>query len=148
MPRLSVATAAFVLAAGLACGGLDPTAFQPPAPPPPEWQGTWEGEGLTVVISPDGMVKVEHTGATHSSVQMPGRGFEPDAITLGIGPIASRYELQQGPHAENGLWTMTFDGVVLTRTGDARLEGLPELQLDLPPEPPADPPPAEPSPAE
>jgi hypothetical protein len=139
MNRSSVVTAAFLLALGLACGGLDPAAFQPPAPPPAEWQGTWEGEGLTVVIQPDGMVKVEHSGATTSSVQMPGRGFEPDAITLGIGPIASRYELQQGPRAENGVWTMTFEGVVLTRTGEAQVDRLPELQLDLPAEPQAAP---------
>ena len=139
MHRSSVVTAALLLALGLACGGLDPAAFQPPAPPPAEWQGTWEGEGLTVVIQPDGMVKVEHSGATTSSVQMPGRGFEPDAITLGIGPIASRYELQQGPRAENGVWTMTFEGVVLTRTGEAQVDRLPELQLDLPAEPQAAP---------
>lgn len=109
--------AGLLVALGMACGGIDPQQFQPPAPAPSTWVGTWTSPELTVTVAPDGMVTVAHHGAMSSSVQLPGRVFGPDQVVLGLGPFESAYAVQAPPHLDGTSWTMTFDGIVLTRGG-------------------------------
>jgi hypothetical protein len=79
--------------------------------------GTWRGEGMAISIAPDGMVRYwrEKDGGQRS-MTAPLRGFEGDDFEIGIAGITTTFDVQEPPKEEDGAWSMTVDGVELTRT--------------------------------
>ncbi|MCB9666018.1 MAG: hypothetical protein H6732_18065 [Alphaproteobacteria bacterium] len=114
--------------------GLDMTAVPPPSP---SWVGTWEGPGLTVQISADGFVSIDHVqdGQT-SSVMAPARSWE-HGIEVGFASLTTTWTVDEAPYEVEGSWRMVVQGVPLQRTGDAPPElGAAFQQLDeAPPAP-------------
>ncbi|MGH8029499.1 MAG: hypothetical protein ACREO3_06160 [Arenimonas sp.] len=91
-----------------------------------ELVGTWEAPGMRLSITADGSLAYERNKAGGNvSIDAPIQQIRPDGFTAGVGPLTTDFKLERAPHAEQGAWTMTVDGVVLTRragTGPAPVE--------------------------
>lgn len=146
MPRLTRLAAVPLVALGLACGGIDPTAFQGQPPPDPSWVGTWQAPGRTLTIHPDGMVDLEDSGAASSHITAPAQRFTAEEIAVGLGPFVKTLHVDQPPAAGEAGWTMVVDGTTLMRVS---ADLAPATEAPPPAEaPPAEAPPAEAPPAE
>jgi hypothetical protein len=92
-----------------------------PVPPAREsFLGEWRSteKEMYLLILADGTVryrrlkrgaKVEITG--------PLRAWHGNDFEVGFGPFSTRFEVSAPPHEDGGRWTMTVDGVELTRVG-------------------------------
>ena len=79
--------------------------------------GTWEAPGMVLQISADGNLayRREKDGSS-VSIDAPVQQIGAGKFTAGIGPLVSEFRLDQPPRLENGVWSMTVDGVALRRT--------------------------------
>lgn len=78
--------------------------------------GYWAGEGMTLQISRDGRVTFKRfkQGAS-TKIDAPLKAFIGDDFEVGIGPMATVFEVSSPPREIDGVWRMTVDGVELTR---------------------------------
>ena len=94
-------------------------------PLPPEKQayvGEWRGEYVTLIIDAGGHVDYSYAkGNVTRSISAPLKHFEGDDFVVGVGPLATTFEVSIGPHDVDGVWTMVVDGMELTRVADANL---------------------------
>jgi hypothetical protein len=88
--------------------------------------GTWEGDGMTLVIGAEGSLAYHRAddGGTRS-LEAPLVRFEGDDIVAGFAGIESRFEVEEPPHEGADGWEMTVDGVRLRRVSTAGPERAP-----------------------
>lgn len=93
-----------------------------------DYAGDWRGNGVSLLITPDGNVVYhrEEDGST-VSIDAPLKGFDGDDFEVGIGPLVTRFDVGQPPTEADGEWTMEVDGRMLRREDD----GTPELKNGL-----------------
>jgi hypothetical protein len=79
--------------------------------------GEWQTKTMYLLIAQDGSVEYKRLkGGATTSITGPLKGFKGDDFEVGIGPMSTTFEVTNPPHAENGRWKMTVDGVQLTKT--------------------------------
>ena len=83
--------------------------------------GDWSGSDATLSIKPDGKVFWERrTGSSSSKIEnVPIRRFIGDDFEVGVGPFTTRFAVQSPPKLTAGRWTMTVEGIQLTRAGSS-----------------------------
>ena len=103
------------VAALLACSGLTGT----PVPSSKvDYVGTWTGGPVTLTIEQAGFVQYKKVeGATSSEINAPITAWHSTGFDAGMGPVSTTFTVNDEPHPENGVWTMTVDGQILTRPG-------------------------------
>jgi hypothetical protein len=78
--------------------------------------GTWSGDGMALSISRDGLVAYSRNEAgLTKSLNAPLQAFQGDDFVVGVGPLSTTFVVSSAPRQEAGSWTMTVDGVELTR---------------------------------
>lgn len=78
--------------------------------------GEWHGTAMALLITQDGSVAYRRLeGGVNKSIDGPLKAFEGDNFVVGVGPIATAFVVSVPPHQEGTVWSMTVDGVVLTR---------------------------------
>lgn len=103
---LLAAILAFTLSA---CG-------QPVPPDKRAYVGDWRAPEMRLAISADGRVvykRVKGSGST--SMDVPLKRFEGDNFVVGVGPMSTTFIVSVPPRLDDGVWTMTVDGVRLMR---------------------------------
>ena len=82
-----------------------------------DYAGEWEGPQVYLLITPNGRCVYERRrGSGNVSIDAPIQRFEGDNFVVGLGPIATTFIVTKPPRLADGKWTMTVDGVELTRT--------------------------------
>jgi hypothetical protein len=93
--------------------------FADPVPVPPDkaaYVGDWRGKDMRIHLKPDGHVEYARKQAgknLHLNVDL--QGFNGDNFDVGVFLVRSTFIVGKPPHRDNGKWTMTVDGVELTR---------------------------------
>ena len=84
------------------------------------YAGLWKGEALVLLITHDGSVSYQRLkeGVT-TSINGPLKAFHGDSFEVGVGPMATTFEVTEGPHAVGESWQMVVDGVRLYREPQA-----------------------------
>jgi hypothetical protein len=89
-------------------------------PLPPDraaYAGEWRGTGVTLSISREGSLFFEKVaGGSRYKIKGPIQGFKGDNISVGVLFITSTIDVSQPPIETNGVWTMTVEGVEVTRS--------------------------------
>ena len=85
-----------------------------------KWKGTLNNETMHIVIGKDSSLsyirKKERDGfSSSSSVNAPIQEFKGDNFVAGVLIWDTEFVVSQAPKKVNGTWTMTVDGVELTR---------------------------------
>jgi hypothetical protein len=83
--------------------------------------GDWSGNNAQLSITPNGRVFWERrTGSSSSKIEnVPIRRFIGDDFEVGVGPFTTRFAVQSPPKLTAGRWTMTVEGIQLTRAGSS-----------------------------
>ena len=80
------------------------------------YAGEWRGPGMALDITTGGEVRYRRVkGNANTSVDAPIKAFHGDDFEVGIGPVTTRFVVSKPPALEGGRWTMTVDGVTLSR---------------------------------
>lgn len=81
-----------------------------------DYAGYWTSEGMALLITRDGSVSYKRLkeGVT-TSINGPLKAFHGDSFEVGVGPMATTFEVSEPPHAVGDSWQMVVDGVRLTR---------------------------------
>ncbi len=88
----------------------------PAAQVPADYVGEWRAPGMHLIIGADGTVDYRRVrAATTTRLTAPIRSFDGDDFEVGVGPLATRFQVSVPPHLDGGEWKMTVDGVELTR---------------------------------
>lgn len=81
-----------------------------------DYVGVWRAEGMSLLITADGSVVYHRLRkGARTSIDAPLKGFHGDDFEVGIGPLTTTFKVDAPPHQIDGRWTMTVDGVELTR---------------------------------
>ena len=81
--------------------------------------GEWQAKQMYLLITQDGSVVYKRiNGGSTTSVEGPLKRFIGRDFDVGIGPFATTFVVTSLPHQSGQHWTMTVDGVELTRTED------------------------------
>ena len=81
-----------------------------------DYAGDWQSKEMRLLILPDGTVaykRVQNGGTT--SINAPLKEFIGNDFVVGVGFFKTTFKVTEPPHEVNGIWTMTVDGVQLTR---------------------------------
>ena len=102
--------AALLLALGLA-------GCEQPVPASHEaYVGHWRGEGMLLVIQPNGHGDYERVqGRQRTSIEGPVHAFADGSFKIGIGMLSAEFKVQSPPQLVEGRWRMTVDEVELVR---------------------------------
>ncbi|WP_299944203.1 lipoprotein [uncultured Microbulbifer sp.] len=81
--------------------------------------GEWQSKEMGLLILADGTVAYKRlkSGST-TSVNGPLKKFVGDDFTVGILFLTTTFHVTEPPHEADGVWTMTVDGVQLTRVSE------------------------------
>lgn len=82
-----------------------------------DYIGHWQGDGVLLVIGPDGhgdYARVRDSRRT--TIEGPAHSFTRRGFKIGIGPLSASFKVQSPPQQVDGIWRMTVDGTVLTRS--------------------------------
>jgi hypothetical protein len=80
------------------------------------YAGEWRGGRTVLLITPGGLVEYKRErGGSSVEINAPIKHFEGDNIVVGLGPFNTTFVVSKPPQLEGGKWTMTVDGVELTR---------------------------------
>ena len=81
--------------------------------------GDWSGNNAQLSITPNGRVFWERrTGSSSSKMEnIPIQRFVGDDFEVGVGPFTTRFVVQRPPQFVAGRWTMTVEGIEMTRVG-------------------------------
>ena len=78
--------------------------------------GKWEGPGVTLVLTADGGVSYKNVSGTGTKeINAPLVAFHDNDFEVGAFGITTVFKVDSPPSEKDGKWTMTVDGVVLTR---------------------------------
>lgn len=81
-----------------------------------EYSGHWRGDGILLVIQPDGQAIYERIAeGRRTRIEGPAHHFDSNGFRIGIGVFSARFEVQSPPALEDGRWRMTVDGHRLVR---------------------------------
>lgn len=95
----------------LACGG----GAKPLPADKADYAGHWRGGGIDLVIHPEGRVEYEkREGRSVEKVSGP-VGWQGDDFVVAVMVVKTKFEVSDPPHQVDGIWTMTVNGVELTR---------------------------------
>lgn len=108
--RLAATLIALVIGVMLgACG-------QPVPPDKRAYVGDWQAPDMRLAISAEGRVVYKRRdGGSSTSLDVPLKRFEGDNFVVGLGPMSTTFVVSAPPRLDDGVWTMTVDGVRLTR---------------------------------
>jgi hypothetical protein len=110
MRRLLSATLLSLVLFTSACKG------QPLPADKAEFAGHWRGGGVDLVIRPEGHVTYEKVeGKGRVQVEGPLQGWKGNDFVVGVMVVKTTFKVSEPPHEVDGVWTMTMDGVQLTR---------------------------------
>lgn len=88
---------------------------EPLPPDKADYAGHWRGGGVDLVIQPEGRVeytKREGKGLVEVSGPV---GFQGDDFVVAVMVVKTKFEVDEPPHEVDGVWTMTVNGIPLTR---------------------------------
>lgn len=106
---MRVCLSIFLLLALAACG-------KPVPPDKSAYVGHWQSPSMSLLITQDGrIVYKRETKGGRRSIKGPLQGFEGDDFKVGVAMLGTTFHVSAPPHREEGRWTMTVDGVELTR---------------------------------
>jgi hypothetical protein len=81
-----------------------------------DYAGRWRGPGVTLEITADGHARYDRAeGNGRVKIDGPIQGFDGDDFVVGVMVVTTSFDVTAPPTETNGVWTMTVDGVVLTR---------------------------------
>ena len=81
-----------------------------------DYIGHWQGEGVRLVIGADGQASYERVKeGRRTSISGPAHSFTSKGFKIGIGPLSAGFKVRSPPTLTEGRWSMTVDGLVLTR---------------------------------
>jgi hypothetical protein len=81
-----------------------------------DYVGHWIAPGMTLLITQGGQVEYKRVvNNVSTTINAPLKAFEGANLIVGVGPLSTTFVVSAIPHQEEGVWTMTVDGVVLTR---------------------------------
>lgn len=81
-----------------------------------EYVGNWEGTGMWLTITADGGMDYKRVrGGGTTSVNAPITRWGDDEIEAGVLMMTTKFKINKPPKKRKGKWTMTVDGVKLTR---------------------------------
>jgi hypothetical protein len=88
-------------------------------PIPPErstYVGEWRAPQMAVVIGQDGNVVYRRVeGGNTATLSGSLKEFVGDDFVVGIWPFLTTFDVTVPPHEQDGVWSMTVDGVELRR---------------------------------
>jgi len=91
-------------------------------PLPPEklhYAGEWRGEGMLLIISPEGTVQYERkNGNSSTTINAPISEFDGNDFLVGMAGVTTRFVVPVPPHETPTGWEMTVDGVELKRVDE------------------------------
>lgn len=89
---------------------------QPLPPDKSNYAGEWNGEAFRIRIASNGRVNYSRAknGST-TKVDGPIQKFEGNDFYVGIAFITTKFTVSKPPTQVDGKWTMTIDGVEVTR---------------------------------
>jgi hypothetical protein len=80
------------------------------------YAGDWRSAEMQLIITTGGRVDYKRRASGGSrSVQAPIQKFEGNDFFAGLGLLSTRFVVARPPTLINGVWTMTDDGVELTK---------------------------------
>lgn len=85
-----------------------------------DYVGEWESPEMYLLILADGTVsytRLKDGGKV--SINGPMKGFEGNNFEVGMGLLATTFEVSQPPYFEDGKWFMVVDGVKLQKRLEA-----------------------------
>jgi hypothetical protein len=83
------------------------------------YAGVWRGGPMVLVILSEGRVSYRRKEDNWStSVNAPIKEFNGDDFIVGAGFMSTKFVVSSAPHEDRGVWQMTVDGVVVTRTAE------------------------------
>jgi hypothetical protein len=110
MKALRTVFAALLLAVLAGCGEPVPADKQ-------QYVGEWHGKDMLLLITADGNVRYKRRKDGNStSINAPLQRFEGANFWVGIGILATRFEVSAPPHLDGNVWKMTVDGVEVVRS--------------------------------
>jgi hypothetical protein len=81
-----------------------------------DYVGNWEGTGMSLTITADGGLAYKRvSGSGTTSVNAPITRWGDDEIEAGVAFMTTTFMIDKPPKKKKGKWTMTVDGVKLTR---------------------------------
>ncbi len=81
--------------------------------------GEWQNKEMALLILADGTVAYKRLkGGGSTSINGPLKEFVGDDFVVGILFMTTTFDVSSPPQENNGLWTMTVDGVKLTRVSE------------------------------
>ena len=83
------------------------------------YEGDWRSKEMRLLILADGTVsykRLQNGGTT--TINAPLKEFRGDDFRVGIGPIATTFEVSEAPHKVDGKWEMVVDGVRLSKVSE------------------------------
>lgn len=91
--------------------------------------GDWQAPDMRLAISADGRVLYKRRkGSSTTSLDVPLQRFEGHNVVAGLGPMTTTFVVSAPPRLDDGVWSMTVDGVRLTRRpGQAPDAGTPDF---------------------
>ncbi|EKF73828.1 hypothetical protein A11A3_11483 [Alcanivorax hongdengensis A-11-3] len=80
------------------------------------YAGYWTADNMVLLITPAGQVEFKHLiGDVNKTIGGPLKEFDGDDIVVGFAFFTSTLHVSDVPHLDGDHWTMTVDGVTLTR---------------------------------
>lgn len=102
---------------------------KPVPPAQKDYIGLWEANEMRLLITADGTLDYKRVqGGGSTSINAPIQEFTSTGFTAGLGPLKTEFKVTQPPHAVEGVWKMTVDGVELTRNDSGGFAGNTEKQ--------------------
>ena len=84
-----------------------------------DYVGEWRSKEMGLLILADGSVSYKRLkGGATTSVSGPLKRFEGDDFVVGVLFMTTTFDVTEAPHEIGGAWTMTVDGVRLTRVSE------------------------------
>ncbi|WP_296030470.1 hypothetical protein [uncultured Alcanivorax sp.] len=84
-----------------------------------DYVGEWRSKEMGLLILADGSVSYKRLkGGATTSVSGPLKRFEGDDFVVGVFFMTTTFDVTEPPHEIGGAWTMTVDGVRLTRVNE------------------------------
>lgn len=83
------------------------------------YAGEWQSKEMALLILEDGTVAYQRVkGGGSTSINGPLKEFVGDDFVVGVGFLATTFQVSEPPHEADGVWQMVVDGVRLTRVDE------------------------------
>jgi len=105
-----LALAALLVAFVAGCGEPVPADMK-------EYVGEWHGKDMLLVITQDGGVRYSRKqGSSTTNINAPIQRYDGASFWVGVGILATKFDVSKPPYRDGNLWKMVVDGVELTRS--------------------------------